>query len=383
MEGYFSNPIKKFLDKATEIRKSKPSEYDGSDEIKKFIDKYYNDIMHISEILEKEPDKIRHDQIKDAIGYIVGFIGGLGIMGLGNAIGQTTVAGAVLVNGGALFMVLSFIAICIHIIILAIRSSNDIKASNELIKVRSALKKINISNLPKEYKIKISEMIDSIDAVQIEINEKLLVSKESTDDLYTEGFTKEVSKTYRDSFNEATAKIKEAKKYMKNNDYTNARISLHEANKKTKTAQEQINEMAKTTNLPDNIIGLLYGCTISLIKALIFAVPTMGASFLVASIKTSYTSANNYYEKIKNKEKLDSTVINSYLNHVNHVLNEVIRTINKLEAEISKKESSPSKPSKPEKDGKLFKKKDKNINESTSTRVLLASDLLGGMDDLI
>ena len=201
---------------------------------------------------------------------------------------------------------------------------------------------------------------------------------------YTEGFTKDVSKTYRDSFNLANNKIKEAKKFMKSGEYIEARVSIKQARDAVTAAQKQINEMSKNTNLVDNLIGDLYGGMIALIKALVFALPTMGFSFAVAATKALYTEANAYYNKIKNKENIDSTVFNSYLNHVNHVLNEVIRTLNKLEAEIAKKENSSSSSdttSKPNKK-KIFNKKDKNINESTSVKVLLASDLLSDMEDL-
>ena len=208
---------------------------------------------------------------------------------------------------------------------------------------------------------------------------------EDSNDLYTEGFTKDVSKTYRDSFNLANNKIKEAKKFMKSGEYIEARVSIKQARDAVTTAQKQINEMSKNTNLPDNIIGMIYGNMISLIKALVFALPTLGFSFGVAATKNLYTRANAYYTKIKNKEDMDSSVFNTYLNHVNHVLNEVIRTLNKLEAEIAKKENSSSSSSdtisKPNKK-KIFNKKDKNINESTSVKVLLASDLLSDMEDL-
>lgn len=171
---------------------------------------------------------------------------------------------------------------------------------------------------------------------------------------------------------------------MKSEEYIEARVSIKQARDAVTAAQKQINEMSKNTNLVDNLIGDLYGGIIALIKALVFALPTMGFSFAVAATKVLYTEANAYYNKIKNKENIDSTVFNSYLNHVNHVLNEVIRTLNKLEAEIAKKENSSSSSdttSKPNKK-KIFNKKDKNINESTSVKVLLASDLLSDMEDL-
>lgn len=221
---------------------------------------------------------------------------------------------------------------------------------------------------------------------ELQKKDKLTNIKESEydydnfDDIYIEGFTKDVSKTYRDSFNLANNKIKEAKKFMKSGEYIEARVSIKQARKAVTSAQAEINEMSKNTNLPDHIFGMIYGLLVSFTKALVFSIPTFGASFAVAGIKNLYTSCNAYYEKIKNKEKLDASPNNTYLNHVNHVLNEVIRTLDKIEAEIHKKENDSSTNTKEKK--KIFNKKDKNMNESVDTKDLLASDLLSDMDDL-
>ena len=394
-EGVFSNPIRKFLDKATEIKNAKPNEFDGPIQIKKFIDKYYNDIITMSNMLEKEPHEIRKNEFIMYISCLVGFIGGYALLMSFSYTTPTILTYAGVTGGvqviltmgkvGIALMILTSIASFVYALITWVRQINDRKVADELLKVRNALTKLNTQNLPKEYKIKISEMITAINDAETEINAKMIMSKESADDLYTEGFTKDVSKTYRDSFNLANNKIKEAKKFMKSGEYIEARVSIKQARQAVTTAQKQINEMSKNTNLPDNIIGMIYGNMISLIKALVFALPTLGFSFGVAATKNLYTEANAYYTKIKNKEDIDSSVFNTYLNHVNHVLNEVIRTLNKLEAEIAKKEnSSPSSSdttSKPNKK-KIFNKKDKNINESTSVKVLLASDLLSDMEDL-
>ena len=344
----------------------------------------------MSNALEKEPHEIRKNEFIMYISHIVGFIAGY-IMYTGSlsANAFAWIYGGPTIGlvgyAGLGLMILNFIGTFVYTLITWVRQINDRKVADELLKVRNALTKLNTQNLPKEYKIKISEMITAINDAETEINAKMIMSKESADDLYTEGFTKDVSKTYRDSFNLANNKIKEAKKFMKSGEYIEARVSIKQARDAVTSAQKQINEMSKNTNLPDNIIGMIYGSMISLIKALVFALPTLGFSFGVAATKNLYTEANAYYTKIKNKEDMDSSVFNTYLNHVNHVLNEVIRTLNKLEAEIAKKENGSSSSSdetlKPNKK-KIFNKKDKNINESTSVKVLLASDLLSDMEDL-
>lgn len=349
----------------------------------------------MSNALEKEPHEIRKNEFIMYITCLVGFISGYALLMSFSYTTPTILTYAGVTGGvqviltmgkvGIALMILTSIASFVYALITWVRQINDRKVADELLKVRNALTKLNTQNLPKEYKIKISEMITAINDAETEINAKMIMSKESADDLYTEGFTKDVSKTYRDSFNLANNKIKEAKKFMKSGEYIEARVSIKQARQAVTTAQKQINEMSKNTNLPDNIIGMIYGNMISLIKALVFALPTLGFSFGVAATKNLYTEANAYYTKIKNKEDMDSSVFNTYLNHVNHVLNEVIRTLNKLEAEIAKKEnsslSSSDTTSKPNKK-KIFNKKDKNINESTSVKVLLASDLLADMEDL-
>lgn len=570
-EGVFSvNPLKDFIIRAKEIRNAVPNKYDSSNAMKKFVDKYYDDIIRINKILEREKDDRAVFETVTSLGWIVAFIGGAALMSSSSVF---------LASAGMWLSIISTIILFVNLIISNVRRGYGEDLLKLLKQIRDGLSQINLKSLPREYKIKIVSLIKELDdtimnigngfdpppppdvhfvyslnsgsdydmdnetytegtnidvgkkyraavrsahhsiknikklinekkyddaldetdnaikniqIVQKEIKilisnptvldtacgwiyrgvtqlgkglvlaaisfgvlgyvyafvaswknlilaittaytqlqendfnhsflnlyvnhvnhvlneilktlekmrenikelqkkDKLTNIKESEydydnfDDIYTEGFTKDVSKTYRDSFNLANNKIKEAKKFMKSGEYIEARVSIKQARDAVTTAQKQINEMSKNTNLPDNIIGMIYGNMISLIKALVFALPTLGFSFGVAATKNLYTRANAYYTKIKNKEDMDSSVFNTYLNHVNHVLNEVIRTLNKLEAEIAKKENSSSSSdttSKPNKK-KIFNKKDKNINESTSVKVLLASDLLADMEDL-
>lgn len=346
----------------------------------------------MSNTLEKEPHEIRKNEFIMYISCLVGFIGGYALLMSFSYTTPTILTYAGVTGGvqviltmgkvGIALMILTSIASFVYALITWVRQINDRKVADELLKVRNALTKLNTQNLPKEYKIKISEMITAINDAETEINTKMIMSKESSDDLYTEGFTKDVSKTYRTSFNNANAKIKEAKKFMKDGEYMEARVSIKQARDIITNAQKEINEMSKNTDLPDHIIGMVYGGLVSTTKALVFAIPTFGVSIAIEGVKNLYLSCNKYYEQIKNKEKLDFSAENTYLNHVNHVLDEVIRTLKKLEAEIDKKESSSSSSEDKPNKKKILNKKDKNINESTSLKVLLASDLLADMDDL-
>ena len=66
----------------------------------------------------------------------------------------------------------------------AVRISNDIKASDELVKVRDALNKLDTKNLPEEYKNKITDIINAINDADTEISARFnAVAKESVIDM--------------------------------------------------------------------------------------------------------------------------------------------------------------------------------------------------------
>lgn len=357
--------------------------------MKKFIDKYYDDILRINKMLEEENTNRKSFEAISIIGWIISYIGSVVLL-------STEIN--FLLYSGIWLAIISTVILFVNLVISSARRGNGEALLKSLKQIRNSLTQINLKSLPREYKIKFSNLIKEIDDTIMNIGDGFDAPPppdihfvyslnsgseyDNSGETYTEGFTKDVSKTYRTSFNNANAKIKEAKKFMKDGEYMEARVSIKQARDTITNAQKEINEMSKNTDLPDHIIGKIYGGLVSTTKALVFAIPTFGVSIGVAYMKNIYLSCNKYYEQIKNKEKLDFSAENTYLNHVNHVLDEVIRTLKKLEAEIDKKESgSSSSDDKPNKK-KILNKKDKNINESTSLKVLLASDLLADMDDL-
>ena len=168
------DPLHKFLKKTKEIKNAKPKEYDGPEEIKEFVDKYYNDIKKISGILEKEPDKLRTSEIRYCImtiSSIIGFFGAhiLAIITLTPEISTVAFAG----------LILSLIYSILRPILKAFRVKDDIKVSDDLAKIRSALKKIKTDKLDKRYKNKISDMITAIDDAETEVSARMKVTKES------------------------------------------------------------------------------------------------------------------------------------------------------------------------------------------------------------
>lgn len=197
-EGLSLNPLKKFKERIAEIKKAKPSEYSDNAEVKKFVDKHYDDIIKVSNLLEKEPDKLRRSDIRYMVTAIVEFIGAMGIY-----IAGVASAGLVGVIAGLVAMLLTIIHEAIRTILVHARVTNDIKVSDDLAKIRAALKKVNVKKLPKEYAKKISDMITAIDDAETEINSRVKVTNESTDDIrlsiYEKEMNGEITMTERDA----------------------------------------------------------------------------------------------------------------------------------------------------------------------------------------
>lgn len=177
-EGVLSNPLRKSLNKLKEIREAKPKTYSGPEDVKKFVDDHYDEIVKISKIAEKEPKDIRDSEIKTTVGYIVSVLSGIGIMILGAAKNSFILGGVGIIPG-----ILGTLFVSIYPLIKAVRISNDIKASDELIKVRDALSKLDTKNLPKEYKNKIVDIINAINDADTEISARFRVAKESVIDM--------------------------------------------------------------------------------------------------------------------------------------------------------------------------------------------------------
>lgn len=183
-EGVFNSPLKKKLDKLKEIKDAKPKEYDGPEAVKKFVDKYYDEIIKCSNMAEKEPSDLRSNEVKVYVGYIVSVVGGFATciasipaeaaLGIG-------AASAIASVGMGIVLVGSIITGITHPVISYLRKSTDIKATDDLAKIRSALKRVDTSKLSKEYKNKVSDIITSIDDAETEISSRLKVTKESTD----------------------------------------------------------------------------------------------------------------------------------------------------------------------------------------------------------
>ena len=149
------SPIKSFIKKLELIKKASPNEYDGPDDIKKFINQNYNDIIKASEILEEEPKKINKQALTYLASVAVTFIAGIIIPPL------TPIKVGVLIRLSSSGLI--FISSIVYTIIASIRATHDQNALNELMKIRSALKKIDKNKLSESDSKKVSDMLRAID----------------------------------------------------------------------------------------------------------------------------------------------------------------------------------------------------------------------------
>lgn len=171
----FSNPIRKFKDKIEEIKEAKPGQSDTPDSVKEFVDKYYDDIVKASKVLEKEPDKLTKSDIIDAIGYVVAYIGGYGVIIAGLSAG--TVPAIILsIIGAGLIIVASIVSM----VITWVRRNNDVTVVKNLTKIKAALQKLDTKKLPADTKKKVEKLIEKINDAETDIYAKFKNVKEST-----------------------------------------------------------------------------------------------------------------------------------------------------------------------------------------------------------
>ena len=167
-EGVFSNPIKKFKAKIEEIKNGKPDEYSDISEVKTFVDRNQKTLDEVSEILEKEPKELNKNAVKTLVGSISVMLAGLAL-------------GLMFPITGFAAVMIGYIGWIVTSIIQCVRASSDQAVYNDVIKIRSSLKKaMNIKGMTPEYKKKINKLISQIDDIETEFNAgDIKVTKES------------------------------------------------------------------------------------------------------------------------------------------------------------------------------------------------------------
>ena len=172
-EASKSSPLKDMLPKLKKIKDAKPSEYDGQEEVKEFVDKYYDDITKSTDLLQEEPAKLSKANKNYLLRFclsLIGYVGGLALTSILPA------AGAAIIVGSTVFMVIDSI---VSIIVQNARAEADTTAMKDLSKVKTALKKLDSKKLPDKYKKKVSKLIQEIDDAETEIYGKIKEVKES------------------------------------------------------------------------------------------------------------------------------------------------------------------------------------------------------------
>lgn len=157
-EGVFSNPIKKFKAKLEEIKNGKPDEYSDIAEVKTFVDRNQKTLDEVTAILEKEPKELNSGAIKTLVGAISVILAGFAL-------------GLMFPTAGLAAIMIGYLGWIVTSIIQCVRISTDHTAYNNLIKIRTSLKKaLNIKGITPEYKKKINKLISQIDDVETEFN---------------------------------------------------------------------------------------------------------------------------------------------------------------------------------------------------------------------
>lgn len=177
-ESFLATPVSKFLKKLEEIKKERPSEYDGPEEVKKFVDKNYEDIVKCANLLEKEPEKLRKDDIVFLVTIIPRFYGGLGVIAASAFVIETSLPAAIAVIVAGVVMLAS---LAVQVVLRYIRANKDEKAMDELVKIKGSIKKVSNLNLPEEDKKKIEKTLRSIEDAETSVMARMKMIKESED----------------------------------------------------------------------------------------------------------------------------------------------------------------------------------------------------------
>ena len=154
------NPLKNKLKELKKIKDTKPEEYSGPEEVKEYVDKYYDKIVKISKILEEEPRKISKATWKWLIGSVIAIIVGVAAM----IIFPMGVVEDIAMYTG----ILALVSLFIGWVPIYMRVQNDYNGVKDLIKIKKALQKLDKIKLPENYKKKISALISKIDDVENE-----------------------------------------------------------------------------------------------------------------------------------------------------------------------------------------------------------------------
>ena len=160
-EGVFTHdksPLKNLMGRLQEIKDSKPKEYSGSEDVKKFVDKNYDTIMKVSDILEKEPSELKKNEYKLVVNSALVFLAGL-----------ITIP---LFGIGFIVILAELVIVVVKYLMSYARQTDDDDAYTDLMMIRKSLKKASGKNLSPKIKEKLTDMIEKIDDMEEAYNNK-------------------------------------------------------------------------------------------------------------------------------------------------------------------------------------------------------------------
>lgn len=160
------SPVRSMKEDLRKIKDLKPDDYSEDNEVINYIDKNYDKLVKCAEILEKEPEKLKSNDMKMFVGLILGIIGTILLMPLG-------VDAAFI---GVVPLALSYISPLIYAAIMSVRENDDRKAMDDLTKIKKSLMKVkDKKGLPEAQKKKIAKIIDKIDDAETECNARFKI----------------------------------------------------------------------------------------------------------------------------------------------------------------------------------------------------------------
>ena len=200
---------KKFRELVKKIKKEKPDSFSDNDDIKRFVDKNYSDLIELSEFTEKDIEKLKKNNVRSAIVVLIGVVAFIVSLPAAPAVGTAVGASAGAMVGGVGFASYFIGIICsvVMSIISYIKAENDDQILSDLKKIRESLIKADIKKFKTEDQKKIKKIISSIDDALNNGTDRVKVTNESVDDwdIYTEAPGDEAEPTSADLVRAAIA----------------------------------------------------------------------------------------------------------------------------------------------------------------------------------
>ena len=340
------NPLQKFVKRIRDVKDTKPDEYDGPEEVKKYIDKNADDLINAAKLIEKEPEKLRRNEIITAVGVVLGYLGTVASVAIADAMGAVFVVPIVLA-------ILTVVLTLTYCIITWVRTNDDVKVSNDLAKIRSAFIKLNKNKLPDSYKRKIDKVITAIDDAETEISARLKVQKESVfDDIYESGYYDDDSYLYAEGANIDLLKqkreirkrfkedMKDITRSVQNNDLKKASKQIDELVKVLEDALDDLENKDYTvvSAVISWFIGPMTGNFGRWLISTALAIPTLNLSKFVESVQVIIEAWDSVMKRRDLKGSIDVSDVNLIKSAIRATYKKYIKRLKELKTHFGEAE---------------------------------------------